>query len=154
MQDAVTLAWAVKVHHAQLGARLEAYVETKAAISTLRACVAHSVIPSMSSLPPELVAMIAGLFADLLYQRKIQGWNIAKACLQNHCITTDHFTEAELEDMEYQYDSGSEEVLWSEGMDIHRTTVEDHVQKITLSTRNDAARKFSKCKEVSTPGQH
>lgn len=154
MQDAITLAWAVNVEHAQLGARLEAYVETKAAISTLRACVAHSDIPSMSSSPPELMAMIAGALTDLIYKRKIHGWNIARECVENICKTPDHFTEAELEDKEYPWDSDSEDYLWPESMEIHRNTIEDHVQKITLPMSSNAARKFARCKEVSIAGEH
>lgn len=154
MQDAITLAWAVRVDHAQLGARLEAYIETKAAISTLRACVAHSDIHSMSSSPLELVAMIAGALTDLVYNQKIQGWNESRECLQNECKTTDHFTEAELEDMEWPYGSDSEDHLWPESMEIHRNTIENHVQKITLPTRNNAARNFARCKEVCHSGKH
>lgn len=154
MQDAITLAWAVRVDHAQLGARLEAYVDTKAAISTLRACIAHSDIRSMSSLPPELVAMIVGTLKDLVYNQKIQGWITARECLQNDCKTTDHFTEEELRDIEYPYDSDNEDYLWPESMEIHRNTIEAHMKKITLPTSNNVVRKFARCKEVSIAGKH
>jgi len=147
MQDAITLAWAIRVDHAQLGARLEAYVETKAAISTLRACIAHSDIPSMSNLPPELVAMIVGTLKDLIYLLKIQDWNTARRCLLNDCSFKDHFTEEELWDLDY--DSRYEEELMPESMDIHQDTVHTHLRKITPLASNNVVPKFARCIEVS-----
>lgn len=58
MDGKISLAWAVEVDYCQLGARLEAYVETKAQITTFRACVLRSVFKAVSAMPPELVEMV------------------------------------------------------------------------------------------------
>lgn len=148
MQDAITLAWAIKVDHTQLGARIEAYVETKAAISTLRACIAHSDVQSMSSLPPELVAMIVATLKDIVYVPKIQDWNTARRCLQDECSFKEHFTEEELCEMDY--DSRYEEEFALEHRDIHQDIARAHLQKIMLPTSNDVgSQKFARYAEVS-----
>lgn len=72
MAHSVSLAWAINLQYTQLGARLEAYVEIKAAITTLKACVLHTDSPAMSKVPLELIDSMADNLKDLIYNSRIQ----------------------------------------------------------------------------------
>lgn len=135
MNDKVHLAWAVKVDHAQLGARLEAYKATKAAVTTLKACMVHSPIRAMSQLPPEVVDMISDDLKDIAYVPKIRAWLAIDRCLRHTCSPREHFQPRRLrhllktlrkyvrdEEDEYQY-------LWNESLPIHEKTLENHLRE-------------------------
>ena len=55
MPSKVTVAWAVPVDAATLGARLEAYAETKAATRTFRLCAKYASDSVIESLPEEII---------------------------------------------------------------------------------------------------
>ncbi|KAL8703709.1 MAG: hypothetical protein Q9201_003110 [Fulgogasparrea decipioides] len=158
MPGNISLAWAINVGHAQLGARLEAYVETKAAITAFKACVRHTTIHSMSQLAPELVEIIADALKDTVYLRKVPQWLSERKCLLNECRSRDHFTKAERYDclldvlMEVDYDLCSDDeddYLLEQGMEIHDEIVLSHLDKITIpASGKRTIGRFARCKEV------
>ena len=95
MREDISLAWAVGVDFPRLGARLEAYVETKAAITTFAACKSVSNIPSMTALPVEVLTMIHDALTDMVYLEKLHEWHRAQRCLQGECHARDHSTSKE-----------------------------------------------------------
>ena len=155
MENDITLAWAVSVDYAKLGARLEAYVETKAQITTLKACVASSCSthPSISKLPPEIVTAIANALKDIVYVPKIKRWLRAQKCVHNECERVDHFTKQEL----WKYESWSElpleeddDILYQDSLERHQDAVYQHLDKITQPVSHKFATRFAKAKKVSS----
>ena len=150
----MNLAWAIKSNHVRLSARLEAYVETKPAISTFVACIAHSTVPSMSNLPLEIVTLISDELKDLAYIPKVQRAVRAEECVHNRCEQRDHFTKHELYSLcdecygtKYEY-----ECLEEDSMERHDNTVDTYLRKLThtkVAKENKRISEFARCKEVS-----
>ena len=102
MEGKVNFAWAIEADHAQLGARLEAWIETKAAISTLTACFKHYRLPAKGGLPArgipeEIQTMIANELKTAVYEERVQRWTRVQRCVELNCETLDHFTPRDLE---------------------------------------------------------
>ncbi|KAI9716658.1 MAG: hypothetical protein M1812_005196 [Candelaria pacifica] len=112
----IGLAWAIPVKADVLGAHLEAYEEYVSVIRTLRLC--HKLgnrgedAPNafITTLPPELVAMIEGLIVQESRQRCLESWSRDMKCYANTCTTIDHYTDHEIrdryfgfEDLSYKY---------------------------------------------------
>ena len=70
----ILLAWAVPVDLAWLGARLFAYVRTKATITTLRLVSKNSPLTACRSLPEEIISLIAIEVREMVFQLKIDDW--------------------------------------------------------------------------------
>lgn len=92
----LSVSWSVKAPWAQLGARLEAYAETKATISAARFCVGPGG-HTTKSLPVEIFDMIAGNIKDAAYIDSIGAWLKEEKCAQRACKDRDHLTAEELE---------------------------------------------------------
>ena len=99
MADEVMLAWALPVSRIQLGPRLMAYVETKAATHTLQLCAQKSNSPTLGKLPPEIVEMIASKVRDDRFRIRIEAWITGQRCFEDSCSPSHHYTAAELRDM-------------------------------------------------------
>ena len=56
MDHHIDIAWALEIPHAQLGARLEAYIETKPTITAFRACLRQLRLPPKAEIPQENLA--------------------------------------------------------------------------------------------------
>ena len=100
MEGKISLAWAIEVDQAQLGARLEAYVSTKAAITTLRSCLARYLLPPSvhiqnRNIPQEVIDLIADAVKDAVYIPKVQDWTRSRKCVQAQCLVLDHFKPGE-----------------------------------------------------------
>ena len=153
MHRKIHLAWAVAVDEAQPAARLEAYVETKAAITTFRLSVPRGVSLAMSSLPPEVLTMIADNVRDLVYQGKIRGWVFGRNRARKSCDPKDHFTRGELSDIYYENGSFPKHKLSYTpgdcGWERHDENVENYPEAITLPARSEAAERLARCKEVN-----
>lgn len=95
MRAHISLAWAINVDHAQLGALLEAYVFTKATITTLRACMSHLSKP----LPTELIDLIGDVLKDTTYRSTIAAWNSARFCVKPNCQPIHHLGPVSFDDL-------------------------------------------------------
>lgn len=91
----IILAWATPVSLSQLGARLFAYAETKAAITTFRLVTSHANIV----LPGELIDMISSKIRDNAFESTIKGWVKVGRCLANTCTTVSHVSRADLDSL-------------------------------------------------------
>ncbi|KAL8659307.1 MAG: hypothetical protein Q9202_007189 [Teloschistes flavicans] len=83
MDNVMSFGWAVDTYHAQLGARLEAYVATKAALTTLRVSIRHSATSSMRQTSPEITEMISNALKDSVYNDLIGRWNHESKCIRD-----------------------------------------------------------------------
>ena len=154
-ENLLRLAWAIAIDHVQLSARLEAYVETKSAITTFIACIAHSSTPSMSKLPPETIAMIADELKDLVYIPIVQRALRAEKCIRNECRERDHFPNHELAfyaaNSEWYGTKYEPEILWEDSRPKHDHIVENYLRKFThtMTTKDKKTMsRFAKCKKV------
>ncbi|KAI4218718.1 MAG: hypothetical protein L6R36_008792, partial [Xanthoria steineri] len=86
----VHVAWAAQVSLAQLGARLTAYTDTKASITTFRLVARKSQSQALGNLPEEIHEMIASEVRELVFQREIEPWGVRSGCLNDV-----YFQEAE-----------------------------------------------------------
>ena len=99
------VVWGLPVNPAQLGAHLEAYVEMKPAIDTLRLCnrFGRGQEAYITKLPQELISMI-----ELELVRKLRihyyhsHWGDELCCLEQDCELYDHFSQEEIEEIEDQ----------------------------------------------------
>ena len=68
--------WALEVDDTRLGARIEAYVLTKAQITTFRLVVQNYNLGPLHSLPAELVEGIFNELKDLVYKDRMAYWSV------------------------------------------------------------------------------
>lgn len=76
MSNTVRLTWAVPVSAHLLGARLEAYGESKAAISTVRLCAQYANLSGtpLARLPTEVLNQIVGFVSDSIFEERLPDW--------------------------------------------------------------------------------
>ena len=93
----IIIAWATPVNLALLGARLEAYVGTKAAITTFRLAAKYTTLSAFHNLPEEIMIMIASNVRDVVFDRKMRRWMKIIRCLSGECGLAAHTTPDELD---------------------------------------------------------
>ena len=146
MLHKINLAWAIPVDQVQLAAHLESYVKIKAAMTTFRLGISHTKSKSMSGLPAELVAMIAGHLHHLVYQESIRPWLLASQCASMECeyLSEDQFATSELDrSLRLCERSGYEEADF-----VHAERVENYIRKITLPASLEGKKNFAFFKAV------
>ena len=98
-QDQIDINWAVKVDEAVVGARLEAYFETKACITALMLSIQNqqsaptngeNPTKTLAKPPLEVICMIKDEIMDQSYRSKIAEWRVAKKCIKHDCDSIDH----------------------------------------------------------------
>ena len=158
MEGNISLAWAIEVDQAQLGARLEAYVSTKAAITTLRSCLARYLLPPSvhiqnRNIPQEVIDLIADAVKDAVYIPKVQDWTRSQKCVQAKCLVLDHFKPGEFygslaSDYAHPRNVGNG---WIEEAADGRCyqVLSRYLRKITPGGGEAEVRKFALCKDVS-----
>ena len=149
MDHHIDIAWALEIPHAQLGARLEAYIETKPTITAFRACLRQLRLPPKAEIPPEILQMILNALRDATYEPKISMWDQGRRCLQDDCETVDHFTRDYIADYKFTHPSEIDELLWKERTEQHLITVEDYLLKFE-PPKSPESRKFAMYKAVSS----
>ena len=156
-EQKISLACALKVDHSRLGARLETYVETRAAITAFRACISHSTFSAMGSLPAEIVAKIQAALQDLNYIPNARQGFHAGECAPDECTVRDHSSESEVR-RAYRVCNGREKdvhlMLWEKCVERHPMMMKNHLRKIATPSKKDGKNvtKFTKCREVSLAG--
>ncbi|KAL8867974.1 MAG: hypothetical protein Q9174_005304 [Haloplaca sp. 1 TL-2023] len=163
MEDAdgsVSLAWAIEVKATQLGAHLEAYVVTKAAITTLKACMAHSKgssMQAMSKVPLEVTEMIADALKESTYRDRIPHWLRGQKCTAGKCSPGEHLTGSKLQDFlcnggedKEMDDIDPDNPIEDEILENHQRTMEDYLRKIGALTNYPTGRASFRNQETRT----
>lgn len=131
MSSTSTVTWAIPVEACLLGARLEAYVESKATISTLRLC-AKKGNPSeapLAKLPQELTEEIVKHVQHPLIEKKLQEWKDMTYCLEGKC----------------QYLRGHK----NDHSLNHHVRLDRHISKLSRQTQqSEEGERFAKCRKV------
>ena len=124
-KNSIVIAWATPVNLAQLGARLEAYAETKAAMTTFRLIARHTTLAALHNLPEEILEMIAGNVRDSIFRKKWRTWTrigkwlsgtyssfYAHARLKLNDSDEDGYTVEEYDAAEREAEEQQKEVKW------------------------------------------
>lgn len=84
MERLTRLTWATPVEAHILGASLEAYVESKASITTFKLCAQHgkSSLAPVSTLPAELLNLVAGYIERSFFDEHISVWEESMNCVE------------------------------------------------------------------------
>ena len=87
-----TVTWAIPIEAHLLGARLESYVESKAAVSTFRLCAQNGnpSEASVSKLPAELTEKIVTHIQHPFFEKRFLEWVDVTNCLDGWCFLLDH----------------------------------------------------------------
>ena len=158
MEGKVSLAWAIQTDHAQLGARLEAWIETKAAITTLKACFRHYRLPPKAAspkrgIPPEIVTLIANEMKATVYERRVQRWTKVQRCMELECDTLDHFTSRDLEHCGWWIPKAPRHLIRNtfarEASERHEMRIGRHLEKIMPCADETEKGRFARHIDVS-----
>ena len=134
MSDQLIIAWATEVDPCQLGARLEAYSETKSAIKAFM----DLKIP----LPAEVIESITNAVKDQAYMKIIGSWLQAESCYDACCTIKSHFSAQELHDeanigCDWNVDPIDISCLDVEFEERHHNAVVSHLAKMNPSGRGE-----------------
>ena len=101
-QTTAGVVWGVPVNIMELGPHLEAYVETKPVIDTLRLCNRFGQGPNVhiNKLPHELILMIEEELQEKPRRNAFWDWDVDFACFEGRCDIHDHFDPEEIEEFE------------------------------------------------------
>ncbi len=146
----ITLAWAIPVSAPQLGARLEAYVATKAAITTFRFGARNVTATALGDVPEEIIDMIAREVRNVVFKDDVKRWMKAFKCLTQKCSPMSHMTKSDIscwhECDEYGHHEDVLDAISEDWTERHNHKVE---QWCTNLTNLDGTSRFSKCINVS-----
>ena len=132
-RDNITIAWATPVSLAQLGARLESYAETKAAITTFRlAAREHMLATGHILLPEEIISIIASKVRDVVFEAKMEPWTKISRCLA--AFISDESDDESMEEVYYE--------------DDHQEQIREYCKK--LSNLDSKSSTFAKCVQVGS----
>ena len=139
-RNQITVAWAVEVSLAQLVARLLAYAETKAAISTFRLCAEKTTTsPALRALPEEILQNIDQWVRQMAFQARISKLVKLSKCMADKCDVLSHLSSREHEGLYGDYyefgeldpDGEYEEVARNR----HRNVVTKHCAELAGSKK-------------------
>jgi len=88
------LTYAVPVHVAELGANLQAWIDTLRAVQSLRLChrVGRGNTAALTRLPTELLARIESCLVNAVRQQSRPEWGLDLRCYENVCTPLEHFS--------------------------------------------------------------
>lgn len=116
LPNGIAVTWATPVDAAELGARMESYVETKASVHVFRLCVEHAQPGApLGRLSPELIDIIATEVQHATFKKRLETWQQNTRCCAGTCRPSEHLNEED-------YASLKEDYL----MEIEGSEVEGH----------------------------
>jgi len=94
----VTFTLALPVCAAQLGAHLEAYLDTLPAMNALLACHRFGKGPTchIKKIPTELVQAIAQCYILPIREEKLLRWKACMDCFEDNCELTSHYSKEKI----------------------------------------------------------
>ena len=94
--DDIIIAWAMPVSPSQLGARLFAYVETKATLTTFRLVTRNLPLVACRSLPEEIKSLIAVELREMVFEQELKEWIKISKCMADACTCSFDAAGAEI----------------------------------------------------------
>lgn len=132
------VAWSAQVSFPQLCSSLLAYVETKAAITTLRLVSRKSGLISLKRVPEEIILKIGDNLRDAKFRRNMKGWVGIQQCFEGNCRMSKHATLEE-------YDEGVQATI-EDGLDVEtdlKDYFKDDVDGVWHSCHQDVLKDMS-----------
>ncbi|KAL2047954.1 hypothetical protein ABVK25_011183 [Lepraria finkii] len=165
MTNSITIAWAMPVDAATLGARMEAHAKSKATIHTFRLCVQHAPPGApLGRLPPELVEIVAARIQQSLFKKRMKKWKKSVNCAAGDCYPSDHFSQKEILSMKSdlafccQTDDEGDDSYCERfemhllnkdiGDDEHMQAVKTFLPKVEDNSFIEKTDKFAKCRKI------
>ena len=149
----VFITWAMPVSVAQLGARLFAYTETRATMTTFRLVTRNSNFTACHNLPEEVKSLIASKVRDIAFKQRMKEWVKISRCLANTCTTLSHVPQADIDSLALMVSSNwAEDDEWlaeqfaPEAYEAHQKAVRRYCSH--LMNLNGTSR-LAKCAKVS-----
>ena len=153
------IAWAMPVDLVKLGARLTAYAETKATITTLRLVAGYKTKSTGRNFPEEIISMIASKVRDTVFKRKKELWAKPTQYLANTCTTLSHVPQAELNSLaaivtsnKMEDDEWLAEEFAEEAHEAHVKVVRQYCHALTSPKNNSRIAKSIKV--PNSPSHH
>lgn len=150
----IIVAWATRVSLAQLGARLCAYAETKATITTFRFVVRHTNLTACRKLPEEIISLIASKIRDIAFKQRMKKWVRIERCLNNECTTLSHVPKGKLGSLAGTPSSNhiGDDVRLHEGLSAEATCVhqEDLERYSDILANLKGTSRFAECVQIFT----
>ena len=171
--NSIALTWATPVDAAELGARMESYVETKASIHVFKLCVQHAQPgATLGKLSPELINMIATEVQDAVFTKQLKIWRGNISCCANMCRPSEHLDEESRESLTADFLSviGEHELPedsdcdcsdpdcahnfegyladLGEGRDEHMEAVENFLAAVEDNSYVESSTMFARCRRV------
>ena len=166
--NGITVTWATPVDAAELGARMESYVETKASVHVFKLCAQHAQPGTpLGRLSPELIEMIVTEVQNAAFAKQLETWQESTRCCANKCRPSEHLSEEDRESLREDYltepdecglvddgDCGCEHhfdgYLADLGMghDEHMEAVEIFLAKVEDNSYTESDGRFAKCRKV------
>ncbi len=166
--NGITVTWATPIDAAELGARMESYVETKASVHVFKLCARHAQPGApLRRFPPELIEMIATEVQDAAFDKQLKTWQDSTRCCANECRPSEHLSEeiyeslredhlTEIDDCDLADDDECdcvhhfEEYLVDLGVahDEHLDAVETFLAKVEDNSYIESSGRFAKCRKV------
>ena len=157
MVNDITVAWAMPVDAAYLGASMESHVGSKATVTIFRLCVQHARIGSpLGKLPPELLEMIATRIQDALFRKRLRKWQNSIDCCADDCNPSAHFSRQQLQRMKLDPvfkdsdddDFGDMPRQTGFSDKEHIDAIETFLHKIEDNSYVGSKQTFNKCRKV------
>ncbi len=157
----IIVAWATPVSLAQLGARLFAYVETKAAITTFRLVARDTAVTACHCLPEEIKSLIASKVRDIVFKHRMKEWVKISKCLADSCKTLSHVPEAELNSLALMVSSNyAEDDEWlaeqfaDSAAEAHQKDVKRYCKALMNLKGHQGKSRLAKCVRVRIHPSH
>ncbi len=141
--DNIIIAWAIPVRLEPLAAGLQAYTETKAAITKFRLAVRNSAIVACQITPEEIISLIASIIRDEAFSRKTKKWTAVTRCLTNTCDKMSHLSRQDTNRI--IRNGGTKNQLRWEAEEKHQDCV---IQYCEMLSKLGGSSKFAKCAQV------
>ena len=166
--NGITVTWATPIDAAELGARMESYVETKASVHVFKLCAQHAQPGTpLGRLSPELIEMIVTEVQNAAFDKQLETWQESTRCCANKCRPSEHLSEEFRESLREDYLSEAEEHDFVEerdcvcthhfdgyladigmGHDEHLEAVETFLAKVEDNSYTESDGSFAKCRKV------
>ena len=152
MAGKICLVWAVPVDESQLIARINAYVKTRASITTFELCLKYSTSKKVrQGMPAEITGMIADSLQGEEYREMYPRWHFVRRCMLDECEFSDHLAKDEImdlldSDLKWEHPQW---YLWKTHNPRHDKVVEHYLKTIRFIKSNDNASMLARGKEAS-----
>ena len=148
----ISIAWAIRVSLSQLGARLTAYISTKARLTTLSLAIRESSMKACRDLPEEIISMIGHEVREEEFRLQIESWTKMRNCLAYECDPWNHVSDDAISEAYcYVHDVGERELL---DMFYDSASLQDHEKSVRRYCNDLVGSRLSRCIEVCRHRTH